>query len=106
MLVLAPQLPQQHYRLMALYPFQQEPPVEIFTLLASDYLVINTGAAATWTWPLTPTNGRILMIVNQGTGAITTSVAYRTASGPTTSTIALATSVQLVYDGTQWRKIN
>lgn len=76
------------------------------SLLSTDYLVISTGAAATWTWPASPTNGRILIIVNHGTGAITTSSAYRTAIATTTSTIAIGTTVQLVYDGSEWRKIN
>ncbi|HKR05927.1 MAG TPA: hypothetical protein VJY62_14925 [Bacteroidia bacterium] len=77
------------------------------TLAATDHCVINTGAAATWTLPAANTcAGRVYIITNHGTGSITTSVAYRTANGTTSTTVAVATSVQIISDGTEWRRIN
>ncbi|MEO8149592.1 MAG: hypothetical protein ABI723_18280 [Bacteroidia bacterium] len=77
------------------------------TLAATDYCVINNGAAATWTLPTVGTcTGRVIIITNHGSGSITTSPAYRTATATTTTTIAVATSVQLISDGTEWRKLN
>ncbi len=76
------------------------------TLSATDYLVVNTGAAATWTLPSSPSTGRLIVIVNHGSGTITTSPAYRTASGTTTTSIAAGNAVQLVYENSEWKKIN
>jgi hypothetical protein len=78
-----------------------------YTVLSTDYIVLNTGAAATWTLPdpaLSP--GRIYMLVNQGTGTITLSRTVRTASGTTTTSLAAAANYQIFSDGTQWRKFN
>lgn len=77
------------------------------TLAATDHCVINTGAAATWTLPAASgCTGRVYIITNHGSGAITTSVAYRTATGTTSTSVATATSVQIISDGSEWRRIN
>ena len=79
-----------------------------YTLTASDYCVIYTGTTAvTFTLPVASgCPGRIYVIVNSGTATITTSVAYTLTNGTTTSTLAAPTSLQLISDGTVWRKIN
>jgi len=81
-----------------------------YTILSTDHVVINTGAAATWTMPNANTcPGRIYRLVNQGTGDITLSRTVRTASGTTSTTLVFAAGTnnyEILSDGTEWRKIN
>jgi hypothetical protein len=78
-----------------------------YTLLATDYVVINTGAAATWTMPAASScAGRIYRLLNQGTGNITLSAAVTTASGTTTTTLGSAAgsnAFEIISDGSVWR---
>jgi hypothetical protein len=78
-----------------------------YTVLATDYVVINTGAAATWTMPAASgCAGRIYNLLNHGTGNITLSAAVTTASGTTTTTLgsaAGANSFEIISDGSVWR---
>lgn len=81
-----------------------------YTVLATDYVVINTGGAATWTLP-DPTTcaGRVYRLINQGTGTITSSRTIRTGNGSTVTTIATAitpTRYEIISDGTEWRSID
>ncbi len=78
-----------------------------YTLLTTDYVIINTGAAANWTMPAASgCSGRIYRLVNQGTGSITLSLNVTTASGISTPTLLVATNFEVISDGTVWRKIN
>jgi hypothetical protein len=81
-----------------------------YTVLGTDYVVINTGAAATFTLPLASTcAGRIYRLLNQGTGAVSLSQTVRTDSGTTTTTLATtagANFYEILSDGTEWRRIN
>ncbi|WP_131458429.1 hypothetical protein [Jiulongibacter sediminis] len=45
-------------------------------------------------------------IINQGGGAITTSVPFRTGLGTTSQTIPASSVLHIISDGTNWRKIN
>jgi trimeric autotransporter adhesin len=79
-----------------------------YTLSAIDYCVIYSGSGTgqTFTLPAASTcPGRIYLIVNQSSQNLGCSL-YRTAVAATTSTVALSTNVQLISDGTEWRKIN
>ena len=79
-----------------------------YTITATDYVVINTGAATSWTLP-DPTTcaGRIYRLVNHGTGNITMSRAVTTASGSTTTTLSNGGNnfIEIMSDGTVWRRI-
>ncbi|MEO7992568.1 MAG: hypothetical protein ABI663_23655, partial [Chryseolinea sp.] len=81
-----------------------------YTVLSTDHVVINTGAAATWTMPAASgCPGRSYRLVNQGTGNITLSRTVRTDNTTTSTTLVFAAgtnSYQIVSDGTEWRKIN
>jgi len=81
-----------------------------YTLLATDYVVINTGAAAGWTLPIASScAGRIYRLLNQGTGAITLSQTVRTDAVTTTTNLPLAAGsnfYEILSDGTEWRRIN
>ncbi len=81
-----------------------------YTLLATDYVVINTGAAATWTLPAANTcAGRVYRLLNQGTGSITLSQTVRTSSGATSTTLIVTAGsnfYEILSDGTEWRRIN
>jgi hypothetical protein len=81
-----------------------------YTVLATDYVVINTGAAATWTLPAAGScSGRVYRLLNQGTGNITLSIAVTTASGTTTTSLvntAGSNFFEILSDGTNWRRIN
>ena len=81
-----------------------------YTVLATDHVVINTGAAATWTLPDPTTSaGRVYRLLNQGTGSITLSRTVRTASGTTSTTLlntAATNFYEILSDGTEWRRIN
>jgi hypothetical protein len=81
-----------------------------YTLVSTDYVVINTGAAATWTLP-DPTTcaGRTYRLLNQGSGSITLSRTVRTASGTTSTTLVVTAGsnfYEILSDGTEWRRIN
>lgn len=81
-----------------------------YTILATDYVVLNTGGAATWTLP-DPTTcaGRTYRLLNQGTGSITLSRNVRTASGTTSTTLVVTAGsnfYEILSDGTEWRRIN
>ncbi|WP_428224330.1 beta strand repeat-containing protein [Flavobacterium sp.] len=78
-----------------------------YTFTGTDYCVIFTGtSASTFTLPSASScTGRIYLIVNQGSVALTTST-YRTAIATTATSIAVGASVQIISDGTEWRKIN
>ena len=80
-----------------------------YTLAASDYVVINTGAAATWTLP-DPTTcaGRIYRLVNHGSGNITLSRSVTTSNGGSTTTLntgATSNTAEIMSDGSVWRRI-
>ena len=79
-----------------------------YTLTASDHCIIYIGAAgSTITIPAASgVTGRVYIITNHGTAALATSLAYTTANATTSSTVATGTSVQIISDGTIWRKIN
>ena len=81
-----------------------------YTVLATDYVVINTGAAATFTLPAANTcAGRIYRLLNQGTGAVTLSQTVRTDATTTTTALAItagANFYEILSDGTEWRRIN
>ena len=81
-----------------------------YTLLATDNVLINIGAAVTWTLPAANTaGGRTYRLVNQGSGNVTLSQAVTIANGVTTTTIGNAAgsnSFEIISDGTVWRKIN
>ncbi|MEO5593733.1 MAG: hypothetical protein ABIR15_12440 [Chitinophagaceae bacterium] len=82
----------------------------VYTLLTTDYVVINTGAAATWTLPLANTcPGRIYRLLNQGTGVITLSQTVRTDAASTTVSLPVTAGsnfYEILSDGTEWRRIN
>jgi len=50
--------------------------------------------------------GRVYILVNHSTVALTTSIAFTTANATTSTTVSPGTAVQLISDGTVWRKIN
>ncbi len=81
-----------------------------YTVLATDYAVINTGAAATFTLPAANTcAGRIYRVINQGTGAVTLSQTVRTDASTTTTTLPVTAGsnfYEILSDGTEWRRIN
>jgi hypothetical protein len=82
-----------------------------YTLLSTDFIVISTGAACTWTLPAASSYpGRILHIVNHGTGTLTLSPGIKTSSSATLDT-SLSTSAgsnteKVISDGTNWVKIS
>jgi hypothetical protein len=79
-----------------------------YALTSTDYVVVFTGntAAQTLTLPASPATGRVIILINHATVAVNTSGSYTTASGSTITTIAAGSTVQLLYDGSVWRKIN
>jgi hypothetical protein len=81
-----------------------------YTLLTTDYVVINTGGAATWTLPAASgCAGRVYRLLNHGTANVTLSVAVNTANATTSTTLAFAAGsnfYEIVSDGTAWRVIN
>jgi len=81
-----------------------------YTVLATDYVIINTGGATTWTLP-DPAGcaGRVYRLLNQGTGSITLSRTARIASGTTSTTLVVTAGsnfYEILSDGTEWRVIN
>ncbi len=81
-----------------------------YTILATDYVVIHTGGASTWTLPdPTTCSGRVYRLLNHGSGTLTLSRNVRTASGTTTTslaTTAAANFFEILSDGVEWRRIN
>lgn len=77
------------------------------TLDGTHYCVIYTGGAGgVFTLPAASgVAGRIYVLVNHGSASLTTS-AYTTSSAGTSVTLGVGTSLQLISDGTVWRKIN
>jgi hypothetical protein len=80
-----------------------------YTLTSADHIVIHNGSSPrTWTLPAANTcTGRVYKLVNIGTGsaAITLSQSVTTATG-TTTTLNIATTFEIVSDGSNWIKIN
>ncbi|RYE36866.1 MAG: hypothetical protein EOP42_01765 [Sphingobacteriaceae bacterium] len=83
-----------------------------YTLTASDYIVINTSTSNTPTYTL-PTastcQGRMYRIVNHGSNTITVSPAVINASGTTINTVSTnagSNVLEVVSDGSNWRRIN
>ena len=78
-----------------------------YIVLATDYVVINTGGTATWTMPAASTcAGRVYRLLNQGTANITLSAAVTTANAATTTTLGFAAgtnSFEIISDGSVWR---
>ena len=81
-----------------------------YTILATDYVVINTGAAATWTLPAaTGCAGRVYRLLNQGTGAVTLSLTVRIDNTTTSTSLPVTAGsnfYEILSDGTEWRRIN
>jgi hypothetical protein len=81
-----------------------------YTLLTTDYVVINTGTAATWTLPAANTcAGKMYRLLNHGTGNITLSIAVSTANATTTTNLAFGAGTnysEIISDGTAWRALN
>jgi hypothetical protein len=85
-----------------------------YTVASTDYVVINGtgGGIATWTLPLANSAGcigRIYRLLNQGTGIITLTQPVRTANGTTVTTLAITAGsnfLEILSDGTEWRRIN
>jgi hypothetical protein len=78
-----------------------------YTLAASDYCVIFTGASTVmFTLPAANTClGRVYLLVNQSSVSLTTST-YYAGSAVATTAVAAGTNAQIVSDGVKWRKIN
>jgi hypothetical protein len=77
-----------------------------YTLASTDYCVIYTGSGSTFTLPAASgCTGRIYMLVNQGTGTLNTST-IKTGNSSSITTLSTGTNVQVISDGTNWRKIN
>ncbi len=84
------------------------------TITATDYTLINTVGSGTWTLPAASTcPGRVYLLVNHGTAAITISPALRVsaavpAAGATTNLPQTdgSNTFQIISDGTDWRKLN
>ena len=74
---------------------------------ATNYCVIyNGGSGNTVTFPAASTcTGRVYIIINHGTGAVTTAT-YYTANGSTSTSLSAGSSLQIISDGTQWQKMN
>ena len=82
-----------------------------YTILATDYVVINTGnPAAAWTLP-DPTlcAGRVYKLINHGNNAVTLSRSVTTANGSTTTNLsntAGSNTMEIISDGSVWHLIN
>ena len=81
-----------------------------YTLLTTDYVVINTGAAATWTLPAANTcAGKVYRLLNHGTANITLSIAITKDNATTTTTLPFAAGTnytEIISDGATWRMLN
>ena len=83
-----------------------------YTVLSTDYVVINTGAAATWTIPAANSagcTGRIYRLLNHGTGSITLTPVVSISNAGTTPTLVVTAGsnfLEIMSDGAVWRRIN
>jgi hypothetical protein len=81
-----------------------------YTVKVTDYVVINSGTASTWTLPAASTcAGRIYRLVNQGSGPMTITPAVKAASATTVSSLAPtagSNTMEVMSDGTDWIIIN
>ena len=80
-----------------------------YTLSSSDHCVIFTGTSSGQTINFPPASGatgRIYIIVNQSNQTLNTSNYLSGSGGGNTSSIAAGVNVQIISDGTSWRKIN
>ncbi len=81
------------------------------TFTASDYVVIHTGGTGfTWTLPTASSSaGRMLRLINHGTGTITLSQAITTGNGVTSTSLTFVSgsnTYEIISDGSVWRKMN
>lgn len=78
-----------------------------YTFTQEDYTVINTGGAATWTVPVcnSTVSNTIYVLLNRGTGAITTSVSHTLVNGTSTSNLPIDTARTIQCNGTTWYQI-
>jgi hypothetical protein len=78
-----------------------------YTLTATDHCVVFTSGTNTCTIPAAAgINGRVYILVNHSTVALTTSISFTTSNLGTSTSISPGTAVQLISDGSVWRKIN
>jgi hypothetical protein len=79
-----------------------------YILTSSDYCVIFTGSTAsqTFTFPSSPTTGRVILIINHSSVALTTTGFLTSSSATPITSVAAASVTQLLYDGANWRKMN
>lgn len=79
------------------------------TLTEVDDTVVSTNAGAvTYTLPA-PTSliaGKVFVVINHGTAAVTLSVAVRTAAAATTTTIAAGATLTFINSGAEYRAIS
>ena len=75
------------------------------TLTNTHYCVIYTGGSGNTFTLSASVAGRVYLIINHGTGALTTTT-YYTGAATTSTTLAIDATLQVIYDGTNWRKIN
>jgi hypothetical protein len=77
------------------------------TLAGNHNHVIYTGGAGnTFTLPAaSAATGRVYVIINHGTDALTTS-SYRTGNATIATSVAVDSSIKIISDGTEWRLIN
>ena len=76
-----------------------------YAISSSDVTVIFTGSTSSWTFP-TATLGKIIRLVNHGTGNVTLGTSVTLANGSTTTSLPAGSSYQVQYDGSLWQKIN
>lgn len=82
-----------------------------YAVLATDCVVINTGnGSPSFTLPAASTcAGRVYKLVNQGGAAVSISPSIRTDANTTISSLANAAGnniMEIISDGTEWRRIN
>ncbi|PSR54639.1 hypothetical protein AHMF7605_14545 [Adhaeribacter arboris] len=80
-----------------------------YSLNATDHVVIKTGTTAGNTFTLPPAStctGRVYRIVNHGSQALNVSPAITTGNGVTASSLAAAGAVEIISDGTNWRRMD
>ncbi|RDC63889.1 autotransporter outer membrane beta-barrel domain-containing protein [Adhaeribacter pallidiroseus] len=79
-----------------------------YTLTAADHVVIHTGImfGATFTLPAANTcRGRIYRVVNHGSTTVTLSANVITAVNTSTNSVAAGNAIEIISDGTNWRRI-
>jgi hypothetical protein len=75
------------------------------TLTDTHYCVIYTGGSGNTFTLSAAVAGRVYRIINHGTAALTTT-SYYTGNATTSTTLAVDGTLEVIYDGTNWRKIN